>query len=61
MKGTNKPKEYTDSYHVSLTNLRFENGLKRIDDPEEIEIIKATTSDLMLNVMLNNNPLYKIL
>jgi len=38
--------------------LHFENGSKRINALVEIEILKATTSDHMLNIMQNNNPLY---
>ena len=41
--------------------LHFENDSKRINTLEEIEIAKVTTSNHMLNIMQNNNPLYKIL
>ena len=39
-----------------MMTLRFENDPKRINALEELEIMKATTSDRMLNV----NPLYRI-
>ena len=39
-----------------MTILYFEN----YNALEEMEIIKATTSDHMLNIMQNNYPLYKI-
>jgi hypothetical protein len=41
--------------------LHFENEPKEINTLEEIEIMKVTTSDHMLNIMKNNNPLYQIL
>ena len=45
-----------------MTILHFENDLKRMIGLEEIEIMKATTSDQVLNSMQsNNNTLYKIL
>ena len=40
----------------TITILYFENNLL-----EEMEIMKVTTSDHMLNIMQNNNPLYQIL
>ena len=39
-------------------DVQFENDLKISNALEEIEIMKATTSDHMLNIMQNNNPLY---
>ena len=44
---------------MEQTILHFENDLKRINDVEEIHIMKATISAHILNI--NNNPLYKIL
>ena len=32
----------------------------RVDSLEELEIMKATTSDCMLNTVHNSNPLYRI-
>ena len=45
----------------TVTILNFENDTKKINYLEEMEIMKATTSDHMLNIMQNNNPLYGIL
>jgi hypothetical protein len=45
----------------TVTILHFENCPKGIEALEEIEIIKATTFDHMLNIMQNNTPLYKVL
>jgi hypothetical protein len=41
--------------------LCLENDPKRINTLKEIEIMKAFTSNHMLNTMQINNPLYKIL
>ena len=41
----------------TLTILHFENGHKRIEPFEEMEIMKATTSDHMLKIMQNSNVL----
>ena len=41
--------------------LYFENDPKRINALAETEIMKVTTSENMLNIMQNNNLLYKIL
>ena len=41
--------------------LPFENYPKRIKANEEIEIMKANTSDHMLNIIQNINPLYRML
>ena len=41
--------------------LRFENDPKRINALEEMEIMKATTPDHMLNIIQNINPLYQML
>ena len=43
------------------TILHFENDPKRINAIEEIDIMKATTSDHMLNFIQKNGPLYNIL
>jgi len=40
--------------------LHFENNPRRISALEELEIMKATTSDRMLNIVHNFNPLYRI-
>ena len=45
----------------TMTILHFENYPKRIDAFEEMEIMKATTSDDMLNIIQNMNPLYQML
>ena len=42
----------------TMTILHFEHNLKRINALGEIEIMKATTSDHVLNIIQNNNPLY---
>ena len=44
----------------TMTILHFENDPRRINALEELEIVKATTSDPMLNVVHNMNPLYRI-
>ena len=44
----------------TVTILYFENNLKRINALEGIEIMKVTTSNHILNIIQNNNPLYKI-
>ena len=41
--------------------LHFENDLRRINALEEMEIVKAITSDRMLNIVQNINPLYNTL
>jgi hypothetical protein len=41
--------------------LHFENDLKSINALEEMEIMKATTSDHRLNIIQNINPLYRML
>ena len=45
----------------TMITLHFEVDPKRNNALEEIEIMKAITSDHMLNAIQNNNPLYKIL
>ena len=45
----------------TMTISNFQKNPKRINAFEEIEIMKATTSDHMLYTKQNNNPLYKIL
>jgi GIY-YIG catalytic domain. len=40
--------------------LHFENDPRRINAPEELEIMKATTSYCMLNIVHNFNPFYRI-
>ena len=40
--------------------LHFENNPRRINPLEELEIVKATTSDRMFNIVHNGNPLYRI-
>ena len=45
----------------TMTILHFENGPKRIIALEEMEIMKATTSGHMLNIIQNINPLYRML
>ena len=44
-----------------MTILHFENYPNRIKAPEEMEIMKATTSDHMPNIIQNINPLYHML
>ena len=44
-----------------MTILNFKNNAKRIDAFEQIEIMKATTFDHMLKIMLKKNQIYKIL
>ena len=45
----------------TLTISDFENDPKRISALEEMEIMKAATSDLMFNIIQNINQLYQIL
>ena len=40
--------------------LHFENDSRRINALEELEIMKATTSDRMLNIVHYINPIYRI-
>jgi hypothetical protein len=49
-----QPKEET------MTILNFENDPRRINALEELEIMKAITSDRMFNIVHNINPLYRI-
>jgi hypothetical protein len=49
------------SMEETMAILNFENDHKRINALEKIEIMKATTSDHMLNVIQNINPLYRML
>ena len=55
----------TSSEHIlnagHMRHLHFENDPKRINALEEMEIMKVTTSDHMVNIVQNNNPLYQIL
>ena len=44
----------------TMTILHFEDDPRRINVLEELEIMKATTSDCMLNIIHNINPLYRI-
>jgi hypothetical protein len=44
----------------TMVILHFENDPRRINALEELEIMKATTSDRMLNIVHNINPLYRI-
>jgi hypothetical protein len=44
-----------------MTILHFENDPKRINALEEMEIMKATTSDHILNIIQNTNPHYSML
>ena len=44
----------------TMTILHFENDPRRINTLEELEIMKVTTSDLMLNIVHHINPLYRI-
>ena len=65
--------KYTFSEHIlnaghemrpteeTMEILYFENGPKRIDALEKMEIMKATSSDHMLNIIQNINPLYRML
>ena len=41
----------------TMTILDFENDPKRINALEEMEIMKETSSNHMLNIMQNSNPL----
>jgi hypothetical protein len=45
----------------TMTILHFENDPKRINYLEEMEIMKATTSDHMLTIIQNINPFYRML
>jgi hypothetical protein len=45
----------------TMTILHFENDYKRINALEEMKIMKATTSEHMLNIIQNNHPLYRML
>ena len=45
----------------TMTSLHFENDTKRIKALEEMEIMKATPSDHMLDFIQNMNPLYRML
>ena len=45
----------------TMTILDFENDPKRINALEEMEVMKATNSDHMLNIIQNINPLYRTL
>ena len=40
--------------------LHFENDLRKINALKELEITKTTSSDRMLNIVHNINPLYRI-
>ena len=44
----------------TMTIQNFENGSRRINALEMLEIVKTTTSDSMLNIV-HINPLYRIL
>jgi hypothetical protein len=44
----------------TMTVLHSENDPRRINALEELEIMKATISDCMLNIVHNINPLYWI-
>ena len=44
-----------------MTILHFDSDPKRINSLQEMEIMKATTSDHTLNINQNNNLFYKIL
>ena len=44
----------------TMTILHFENDPRRINTLEEVEIMKATSSDRMLNIVHNFDPLYRI-
>ena len=44
----------------TMTILHFENDPRRINALKELEIMKATTSNRMLNIVHNINPLYRI-
>jgi hypothetical protein len=45
----------------NMTILHFENDRKKINALEEMEIMKATTSDHRLNIIQNISPLYRML
>ena len=45
----------------TMAILHFDNDPKRINALEEMEIMKAKTSDRMLNIIQNINPLYHML
>ena len=45
----------------TMAILHFENNPKRINALEEMEIMKVATSDHMLNIIQNINPLYRML
>jgi GIY-YIG catalytic domain. len=44
----------------TMTILYFENDSRRINALEKLEVMKATTSDPMLNIVHNINPFYHI-
>ena len=44
----------------TMMNLHFENDPRRINALDELEIVKATTSDCTLNIVHNINSLYRI-
>ena len=44
----------------TMTILHFENDPRRINALEELEIMKATISDRILNIVHNIKPLYQI-
>ena len=44
----------------TMTILHFEKDPMRINALEELEIVKATTCDRMLNIVHDINPLYQI-
>ena len=44
----------------TMTILHFEKDPMRINALEELEIVKATASDNMLNIVNNIKPLYRI-
>ena len=46
------------AFHPYNGILSFENVLKRINALEEMEIMKAVTSDHVLKNIQNDNPLY---
>ena len=48
------------SMEETMTILHFENDPRKINALEELEIMKATTSDRMLNIVHNINLLYQI-
>ena len=45
----------------AMTILHFDNNPKWINALEKMEIMKATTSDHMLNIIQKNNPHYRML